>query len=154
MADLDARTPRNPVLPKWMLLTLAGFFVVYGATVVAMGEASFLIPVAILAVIVLAYALANHLIARRAIDRGGSLEKVASDSNDAIPSPSLIPSDGTRPMGDTPEAHDEITPHDLPLSHPGRQAAEAQAAEESATESGTTSGDADPATAPPDGARG
>ena len=24
-----------------------------------------------------------------------------------------------RPLGDTPEAHDEINPHDLPLDHPG-----------------------------------
>ncbi len=41
-----------------------------------------------------------------------------------------------RPLGDTPEAHDEINPHDLPLSNPGRQTAEkmAQGAE------GTTTG--------------
>jgi hypothetical protein len=37
--------------------------------------------------------------------------------------------------GDTPEAHDEITPHDLPKDHPGRKAAE-----ELAGESGTTKG--------------
>lgn len=154
MADRKAPTSRNPAVPKWMLLTLVGFFVVYGATVVAMGEATFLIPVVILAVLVLGYAVANHLIAQRAIDREGSLEKAMSDSDDSIPSPSLIPADGTRPLGDTPEAHEEIIPEDLPLSHPGRQAAEAQAAEESATESGTTSGDPNPAQAPPDGARG
>jgi hypothetical protein len=27
-------------------------------------------------------------------------------------------------LGDTPEAHDELSPHDLPKDHPGRQAAE------------------------------
>jgi hypothetical protein len=27
-------------------------------------------------------------------------------------------------LGDTPEAHDEISPHDLPLDHPGRPEAE------------------------------
>lgn len=32
--------------------------------------------------------------------------------------------DDERPMGDTPEAHDEISPHDLPIDHPGRQEAE------------------------------
>jgi len=26
--------------------------------------------------------------------------------------------------GDTPEAHDEINPHDMPRGHPGRPAAE------------------------------
>ncbi len=35
----------------------------------------------------------------------------------------LTPDDET-PMGDTPEAHDEITPHDLPPDHPGRAEAE------------------------------
>jgi hypothetical protein len=40
-------------------------------------------------------------------------------------------------FGDTPEAHDEISPHDLPRDHPGRREAERQAAED---ESGTTRG--------------
>jgi hypothetical protein len=31
--------------------------------------------------------------------------------------------DDERPAGDTPEAHDEIVPEDLPKDHPGRQAA-------------------------------
>jgi hypothetical protein len=34
---------------------------------------------------------------------------------------------GDRPLGDTPDAHDEINPHDLPLSNPGRQTAEKMA---------------------------
>jgi hypothetical protein len=38
-------------------------------------------------------------------------------------------------LGDTPEAHDEISPHDVPKGHPGRQAAEDLAGDE-----GTTSG--------------
>jgi hypothetical protein len=32
--------------------------------------------------------------------------------------------DDETPAGDTPEAHDEISPHDLPKDHPGREAAE------------------------------
>ncbi|MCW3010868.1 MAG: hypothetical protein JWO90_1272 [Solirubrobacterales bacterium] len=60
------------------------------------------------------------------------------------------PHDGTHPeplgpftpddrtaLGDTPEAHDEIVPEDLPKGHPGRQAAEHRAAEGD----GTTQGD-------------
>jgi hypothetical protein len=47
------------------------------------------------------------------------------------------PDDAT-PMGDTPEAHDEITPHDLPKDHPGRKAAEEQAAGHSGTTRGNT----------------
>lgn len=38
----------------------------------------------------------------------------------------VTPDDET-PLGDTPEAHDEISPHDLPKAHPGRAAAEQQA---------------------------
>ncbi len=49
-------------------------------------------------------------------------------------------------VGDTPEAHDEINPHDLPPDHPGRQVAEEQAG---GTE-GTTEGHADPPEASPE----
>ena len=45
--------------------------------------------------------------------------------------------DDETPLGDTPEAHDEISPHDLPKGHPGRKAAEEQAG----GEEGTTRGD-------------
>jgi hypothetical protein len=45
--------------------------------------------------------------------------------------------DDETPAGDSPEAHDEITPHDLPRDHPGRREAERQAEE---SESGTTRG--------------
>jgi hypothetical protein len=43
-----------------------------------------------------------------------------------------------RPLGDTPEAHDEIIPEDLPKDHPGRQEAERQAAEGDGTVRGNT----------------
>ena len=45
--------------------------------------------------------------------------------------------DDERPLGDTPEAHDEINPHDLPKGHPARKAA----AEQAGDEGGTTQGD-------------
>jgi len=45
--------------------------------------------------------------------------------------------DDERPAGDTPEAHDEISPHDLPKGHPGRAEAERHAEE---SEDGTTRG--------------
>ena len=47
----------------------------------------------------------------------------------------LTPDDET-PMGDTPEAHDEITPHDLPPDHPGRAEAERLAGGEERTTRG------------------
>ncbi len=47
--------------------------------------------------------------------------------------------DDKTPLGDTPEAHDEISPHDLPPGHPARGEAERQA-EQGADD--TTRGDA------------
>jgi hypothetical protein len=46
--------------------------------------------------------------------------------------------DSRRALGDTPEAHDEIIPQDLPKDHPGRQEAERQAAEGDGTVRGNT----------------
>jgi hypothetical protein len=43
-----------------------------------------------------------------------------------------------RPLGDTPEAHDEIIPEDLPKGHPGRAEAERMAAEGDGTVRGNT----------------
>ena len=47
-----------------------------------------------------------------------------ADHTDGFPKQ---PARSERPLGDTPEAHDEITPRDLPLDSPGRRAAEEQA---------------------------
>jgi hypothetical protein len=41
--------------------------------------------------------------------------------------------DEETPLGDTPEAHDEISPHDIPKDNPGRQEAERMADEEGVT---------------------
>jgi hypothetical protein len=46
--------------------------------------------------------------------------------------------DDERPLGDTPEAHDEIIPEDLPKDHPGREEAERQAAQGDGTVRGNT----------------
>ncbi|MDX6687228.1 MAG: hypothetical protein QOK49_2734 [Baekduia sp.] len=46
--------------------------------------------------------------------------------------------DAETDLGDTPEAHDEIVPEDLPKDHPGRRAAERQAAEGDGTVRGNT----------------
>ena len=59
------------------------------------------------------------------------------DEDAAEPLGPLTPDDET-PLGDTPEAHDEITPHDLPPDPPGRAAAERIADDPSDTTRGTT----------------
>jgi hypothetical protein len=47
----------------------------------------------------------------------------------------MTPDDHTD-AGDTPEAHDEVSPHDLPLDHPGREEAERLAGDEDGTTRG------------------
>lgn len=49
----------------------------------------------------------------------------------------LTPDDET-PAGDTPEAHDEISPLDLPRDHPGRAEAERDAEGTEGTTRGNT----------------
>jgi hypothetical protein len=41
------------------------------------------------------------------------------DKQAAEPLGPMTPDDES-PAGDTPEAHDEVSPHDLPPDHPGR----------------------------------
>ena len=59
-------------------------------------------------------------------------------SDDEEPLGPATPDDQTD-LGDTPEAHDEISPHDLPPGHPARKEAERQAGDDA---DGTTRGDA------------
>ena len=58
------------------------------------------------------------------------------DKQSGEPLGPMTPDEET-PAGDTPEAHDEISPHDLPPGHPGREAAEREAG----GDEGTTHGD-------------
>jgi hypothetical protein len=49
----------------------------------------------------------------------------------------MTPDDET-PLGDTPEAHDRLSPVDLPPDHPGRQEAEREAGGTEGTTKGNT----------------
>ena len=117
---------KEPNMAKWQLGILGVFLVVFAITALLTGEPVYIIPVVILAALVLLYAVVNRAASKRIEEKHGSLEDALSDDEESIPSAHLIPDDDTA-VGDTPEAHDEITPHDLPLGHPGREAAEEQA---------------------------
>lgn len=56
------------------------------------------------------------------MERDASHEAPPQDEDAREPVGPATPDDET-PLGDTPEAHDEISPHDLPLDHPGREEA-------------------------------
>jgi hypothetical protein len=128
-------------MARWMIILVAAVAVVYVATVLISGEAVFLIPGGILLVLVVGYAVAERALTKAHLRRhGGDPGEAMRDDDDwAIPSAHLIPDDD-RPAGDSPELHDEISPHDLPLDHPGRKAAEEQAGGEEGTTSGNEEG--------------
>jgi hypothetical protein len=66
-------------------------------------------------------------------------EAQASPHDDEADEPlgPMTPDDETD-LGDTPEAHDEVSPHDLPKDHPGRQKAEELAGGKDGTTRGNT----------------
>jgi hypothetical protein len=116
-------------MAKWQIALVAAFVVIFGVTVILTGNPVYLIAAVMVAVLVVGYALVNHGLTKRVAARHDSIEDAMADENEPIPSTHLIPDNETA-AGDTPEAHDEINPHDLPAGHPGREAAEAKAAEE------------------------
>jgi hypothetical protein len=113
------------------------FVVAYVVTVLATGEPLFLIPALILGLVILAYAGINRWLTRKQLARhDGDTEGVMADGDD--PYPAVPPfGDDDRPAGDTPEAHDEINPHDVPKWD---RAARAAAEEQAAGPGGTTTG--------------
>jgi hypothetical protein len=115
----------------------AVLFCLFAAAAGILAGAQYIVPIAILGVLVLGFFVLNALLARRSLARhGGDPETAQEDGDDGMPAAHVIPDD-ERPLGDTAEAHDEISPHDLPLDSPARRAAERQAAHRD----GTTRGD-------------
>src|SRR5262245_18272607 len=110
--------------------------------------ATIMIAVLIIAVLVAGWFDLSAVARRNVASRHDSLEDVISDEREPLPSSHRIPDDQNA-AGDTPEAHDEINPHDLPRSHPGRHAAEAKAHAERAAGERATRGDDERAQAPP-----
>ena len=110
---------------------------------------TFLIALVIILALVAGWFLVNTVARKNVATRHGSVQDAMADENEPLPSSHLIPDDAT-PAGDTPEAHDEINPHDLPTDHPGRQAAEREAEEEPRADGArTTRGDDELVQAPP-----
>jgi hypothetical protein len=117
----------------WLLLGLAVLLLV-GASVIT-GDGAIVAACAVFLVLVAGFAALNLFLARN--QSGGT-----GDRDDAVPSAHVTAEGDDRPLGDTPEAHDEINPHDLPVGHPGRPAAERQAGGEFGTTRGHEDGGA------------
>lgn len=136
-------------MARWQIALVAAFVAIFGVTVILTGNPTYLIAGVLIAALVIGYSLVNRGVSKKIASRHDSLEDAMSDESETIPSTHLIPDNETA-AGDTPEAHDEINPHDLPAGHPGRQAAEAQAQEQPRDDGArTTPGDDERAQAPP-----
>jgi hypothetical protein len=106
-----------PVLIAVVLLAIA-------AATLAAGDAIWLVPALILLGIIGAMALAQFGLKKRMERRyDGDTDAMQADHTDPIPS-AHVAKDEETPLGDTKEAHDEISPRDLPKDHPGRIEAE------------------------------
>jgi hypothetical protein len=137
-------------MAKWQLLVIAVFLGVFGITVILTGNPAYLIAAAMIAALVVGWALLNRAMTKRVATKHDSIEDAMSDESEPIPSTHLIPDNETA-AGDTPEAHDELNPHDLPPDHPGRAEAERQAEEEPSDDGArTTRGDDELAQAAPE----
>jgi hypothetical protein len=102
---------------------LAVIAIVAGVTL----GAEYALPIVILAVLLLGFFAINDHWARRNLDRhGGDPIAAQADESEALPTAHVIPDETA--LGDTEEAHSEISPLDLPRDAPGRKAAEEQAA--------------------------
>jgi hypothetical protein len=114
------------VMAKWQLSIVVAFVVIFGVTVILTGNPVYVIAAVMIAALVIGWALLNRVMTKRVAGKHESIGDAMSDESEPIPSTHLIP-DNVTAAGDTPEAHDEINPHDIPAGHPGREAAEAQA---------------------------
>ena len=122
MASSDRNKAPGPTFPAAILGGIVAAIVVIAVAWFALG-AEAAIPITVLAVICIAAALAYRTI--------GTSRTGPSDSADPVP---RLNAEDSRPLGDTPEAHDEINPHDLPPDHPGRRKAEEMAEGDGETE--------------------
>jgi len=93
-----------------LILTATAFLLTVFAIAAGMfAGAEFALPIALLAALVLGFLALNTLLARRAIQRHhGDAAAAQEDAGDGWPAAHLIPDD--RPLGDTAQAHDEISP--------------------------------------------
>ncbi|HEV3001808.1 MAG TPA: hypothetical protein VGW75_13795 [Solirubrobacteraceae bacterium] len=127
----SANRSTGPTFPTALAGGLLAAVVVIAVAWAAMGP-EVAIPITILAVICSVVALAYRTLGT------GSRAKAADSTEGGLPT---LAAEESRPLGDTPDAHDEINPHDLPPDHPGRHEAERMAQGDGGT-SGMTAGGA------------
>ena len=123
MADQDFQGGEKTRFP--MLLVLGILMAVVIVVVAIVVEPEYGIPLLLLLAICAIAAIGFRVITARG---GGD-----ADSGDNVPRQEPR---SDRPLGDTPEAHDEVNPHDIPIDSPERDRTE----EVSGGNEGTTRG--------------
>jgi hypothetical protein len=127
----------------WFLGGVAAFYLLAAAAAWILDGPGYGIATLLAGLIPLTAAALLVASTRRGTARAGDtlVDATVEDDADRVPA---MGADERRPLGDTPEAHDEITPHDLPKDHPGRKEAERQADEHGGTTPGHREGGAAP----------
>jgi hypothetical protein len=136
----------SPMRTRTFLLVAAVFFLIVAVAAAISGGLEWAIPIAIVAAIVGAYAGVNKKLADSELSsHGGDADRALRDGSEGgLPKTHILGDDETA-LGDTPEVHREISPHDFPKGAPERQAAEEMAERESQErDADTTRGHADP----------
>ncbi|HEV2819515.1 MAG TPA: hypothetical protein VGW11_03315 [Solirubrobacteraceae bacterium] len=124
---------------KLLIVFALAVAVVLALTGILTGQPEFLIPTGLVGLVVALIVVAEKALSTAVMRRHDQdPRKAVSDEDEPLPSAHVITDDDSA-LGDTEEAHNEISPRDLPPDHPGRKQAEAQAGDER----GTTRGDDD-----------
>ena len=101
-------------MSRTVLLVLLAVIAAFVVAALLTGDAIWVVPVLVLFGVV-AVGFAGHLGLRKHVEN--------TDGDTALPASHLEAEDETA-LGGTPEAHEDLSPHDLPVDHPGRQEAE------------------------------
>jgi hypothetical protein len=112
--------PRGMV---WLYLGVLAFYVVCAVAALAFTDTATAIATFLAGLIPLTAVgiWMAHTRQRSAAASGDERDLAASDHTDPIPA---IGADALRPMGDSPEVHSSLGPHDLPKDHPARRTVE------------------------------
>jgi hypothetical protein len=117
----------------------AALMALFALAAAVLVDPAYALPIVVLAVVVLGFFALNDVVARRNLARhGGDSVAAQDDASESVPSAHLIPDETA--LGDTAEAHDELSPHDVPIYAPNRRAVELQAARTGGTTRGNEYG--------------
>jgi hypothetical protein len=119
--------PRPSLLARWFLGGTALVYLVLGAAALVWLDGRYAAATVLAGAWPLTAVALWIATARSKTVADGGRARDASVPADDDPAPGMGVAE-ERPLGDSPELHDEISPHDLPKDHPGRRTAEKLAA--------------------------